>query len=220
VRLVGLSGVGKTRLVQALFDERVGNSSLNPHLAIYANMADSPEPPPIGMATQLIADGRRAILIVDNCPPDLHHRLAEICREERSLLSLLTVEYDIRDDQPEGTDVFKLETSSLEVIQQLVRRLFPIVSEIDGRTIAELSDGNARVALAIAGTLGQNQSLAGLTDEQVFQRLFMQRQAPDSGLYLCAQACSLVYSFHSGDISDNGELARLGRLVDRSPLEL
>lgn len=220
VRLVGLSGVGKTRLVQALFDERVGKSSLNSHLAIYANMTDSPEPPPIGMATQLVAAGSRAILIVDNCPSDLHHRLAEICRGETSLLSLLTVEYDIRDDRPEGTDVFILETSSLEVIQQLVRRRFPIVSEIDSRTIADFSGGNARIALAIAGTLGQNETLAGLTDEQVFQRLFTQRHAHDSGLYLCAQACSLVYSFHREDIADDGELARLGRVVDRSPQEL
>src|SRR5882762_1576316 len=42
VRLVGLSGVGKTRLVQALFDERVSEHSLDPSLAIYTNMADGP----------------------------------------------------------------------------------------------------------------------------------------------------------------------------------
>jgi hypothetical protein len=40
VRLVGLSGVGKTRLVQALFDERVGQNSLDPSQAIYTNIAD------------------------------------------------------------------------------------------------------------------------------------------------------------------------------------
>jgi hypothetical protein len=33
VRLLGLSGVGKTRLVQALFDERVGEQSLDSSLA-------------------------------------------------------------------------------------------------------------------------------------------------------------------------------------------
>ena len=34
VRLVGLSGVGKTRFVQALFDERIGKNGLAPALAI------------------------------------------------------------------------------------------------------------------------------------------------------------------------------------------
>jgi hypothetical protein len=45
VRLVGLSGVGKTRLVQALFDHRIGEHHLEPSLAIYTNMADAPDPP-------------------------------------------------------------------------------------------------------------------------------------------------------------------------------
>lgn len=40
VRLVGLSGVGKTRLVQALFDERVEEQPLDPSLALYTNLAD------------------------------------------------------------------------------------------------------------------------------------------------------------------------------------
>ena len=44
VRLVGLSGVGKTRLVQALFDDRVGQFALAPDLAIYTNLSDDPSP--------------------------------------------------------------------------------------------------------------------------------------------------------------------------------
>ena len=172
------------------------------------------------MATQPTAAGARAILVVDNCPPDLHQRLAELCRRDDSNLSLLTVEYDIREDKPEGTDIFKLETSSPELIQQLVDLRFPNVSAIDARTIAELSGGNARIALATAETIGHQESLAGLTDEQVFQRLFVQRHAHDDALYLSAQACSLVYSFQGEDISDDGELARLGRTIGRTPREI
>jgi len=43
-RLVALSGIGKTRLVQALFDPRVGERGLDPSLAVYTNMADGPDP--------------------------------------------------------------------------------------------------------------------------------------------------------------------------------
>ena len=107
VRLVGLSGVGKTRLVQALFDSRVGEESLDPTLAIYTDMADEPDPQPTGMALDLIATRARAILVIDNCPPDLHQRLSERCRAPESTLSVITIEYDIQDDQAEGTDVFR-----------------------------------------------------------------------------------------------------------------
>lgn len=78
VRLVELSGVGKTRLAQALFDARTGARPLPPSLAIYTNLSDDPDPQPTGLASDLIANRTRVILIVDNCPPDLHRRLAEI----------------------------------------------------------------------------------------------------------------------------------------------
>ncbi|MBZ5609127.1 MAG: hypothetical protein LAP38_12770 [Acidobacteriia bacterium] len=222
VRLVGLSGVGKTRLVQALFDDRVGKQSLDPSLALYTNMADGPDPQPIGLASNLVAARTRAILVIDNCPPDLHHRLSEVCRQPESEVSVITVEYDIREDEPEATEVFTLESSSQELIEKLVRRWFPDISQIDARTIAEFSGGNARIAIALAATVERNETVAGLTDEQLFQRLFLQRHTHDESLYLAAQVCSLVYSFEGEDISDTdeAELVRLGRLIGKTPQDL
>ena len=217
VRLVGLSGVGKTRLVQALFDDRVGVQSLDPSLAIYSNMADSPDPQPTGLASELVAGGTPAILVVDNCPPELHQRLSEVCRQERSKLSVITVEYGIREDEPEGTEVFTLESSSPELIEKLLRQRFPTISQIDARTIAEFSGGNARIAIALAATIKRNGTVAGLADDQLFQRLFVQRHAPDESLYRVAQACSLVYSFEGEDVSsgDEAELIRVGTMIGK-----
>src|SRR5205807_9366273 len=154
----GLSGVGKTRFVQALFDARVGKGTLNPSLAIYTNMSDDPDPQPIGLASDLIASKSRAILIVDNCASDLHRRLSEVCRAPGSLLSVVTVEYDIRDDDPEETDVFRLEPSSADLIEKLIRARSKMVSQVDARTIASFSGGNARIAIALAGTIKKNES--------------------------------------------------------------
>ncbi|VTR17634.1 Uncharacterised protein [Serratia fonticola] len=44
VRITGLSGVGKTRIVQALFDETVGSDALERTLAVYADTGDDPAP--------------------------------------------------------------------------------------------------------------------------------------------------------------------------------
>jgi hypothetical protein len=146
VRLVGLSGVGKTRLVEALFDPSIGQNSLDPSIAIYSDFADGPNPLPSTLATNLIATQSRAIVIVDNCPPDIHRQLSEIARATATTVSVITVEYDIREDQPEGTDVFALSVSSLSLIESLVSRRFPELSHIDARTTAVFSGGNARVA--------------------------------------------------------------------------
>lgn len=141
VRLVGLSGVGKTRLAEALFDPTIGVNSLDPSLAIYTDVAEGPVPQPVGLASDLIGLGNRAILVIDNCPPDLHRQLSDIVQSNPATMSVLTVEYDIREDQPEGTDVFVLETSSLSLIETLVSRRFPSLSEVDCRSIAEFSGG-------------------------------------------------------------------------------
>ncbi|MBI5462665.1 MAG: hypothetical protein HY941_10820, partial [Gammaproteobacteria bacterium] len=211
VRLVGLSGVGKTRLVQALFDARIGSRPLPPSLAVYTNLSDNPDPQPTGLASDLIANGTRAVLVVDNCPQELHCQLSELCRGETSTVSVLTVEYDVRDDQPEGTEVVTLDTSSPELIEKLVHRRYPHLSQVDARTIAEFSGGNARIAIALAETVERSESIARLSNEGLFQRLFRQRHDHDNALLLAAQACSLVYSFQCEALT--GEEAELSRLA-------
>jgi hypothetical protein len=214
VRLVGLSGVGKTRLVQALFDAHVGEGSLDPSLALYTNMADGPDPQPTGLLSDLVAGRARSVVVVDNCPWDLHRRLSEVCRLPGSTVSVITIEYDIREDEPEGTEVFAVKPSSLDLVGRLVGCRFPELSAIDARTIAESSGGNARIAIAIATTIRKNETITGLTDEDLFLRLFQQRHEHDKSLLMAAEACSLVYSFNGEEISgDAAELPRLGALI-------
>jgi hypothetical protein len=220
VRLVGLSGMGKTRLVQALFDERVGTDSVDGALAIYTNMMDDPDPPPVHVASRLVTGSVRAALIIDNCPAGLHERLAQVCSQPASKLSVLTVEYDIRDDEPEGTTVFRLDTASPKLIERLVQQRFPTVSPIDARTIAEFSGGNARIAITLASTIGHRETIAGLTNDELFRRLVQQRHDPNEALVRAAQVCALVYSFHGEDVGPESELARLGALVGQTPQDL
>jgi hypothetical protein len=218
IRLVGLSGVGKTRFAEALFDPTIGAGSLDPALAFYTDLADDPVPPPITVVSSLIAARTRAIVVVDNCPPDTHRQLADAVGEHGTTVSLLTIEYDIREDQPEGTEVFSLSTSSSELIEKLVSSRFPEVSEVDLRTIAEFSGGNARIALALAGTVTKTESVSGLNDAELLRRLFLQRHEPDSSLMAIAQACALVYSFEGETISGEGaELPAISTLAGRSP---
>lgn len=221
VRLIGLSGVGKTRLCEALFDDRVGNGGLDPSLAHYTNVAEDPSPPPIGLASDLIAARRNGILVIDNCPFELHGELAKVAREPNSTISVITVEYDIRDDHPEGTDVFALDTSSLALIEKLVARRYPQVSQIDAGTIARFSGGNARMALALAATVGTNDSISKLSDADLFKRLFQQRHEHDADLLLIAQACSLVYSFEGVKTEGEGaELPILAELIGKPVAEV
>jgi hypothetical protein len=221
VRLAGLSGVGKTRFVQALFDPRVGEHALNPFQAAYTDMSEGPSPDPCSLAHQLMAEKAKTILIIDNCPPDLHNQLTKICSKPQSPVSLLTVEYDVRDDLPEETAVFRLEPAGDEIIEKIIRKRFPQISQIDAQTIATFSGGNPRVAITLANTLRKGETLSGFRDEQLFKRLFWQRHSQDENLLRSAEALSLVYSFEGTDAdSQKSELRVLASLINRSGTEV
>lgn len=218
VRLIGLSGVGKTRLVQALFENTLEGDFLDQSFACYTDMGQHPSVTPVDLATRLIADSHRAVLVIDNCTPELHEKLTKVCQQPDSKLSLITIEYDIRDDAPERTEVFTLEAASEELIFKLLSRRFSKVSQVDIRKIAEFSGGNSRIAIALADTVGDGESLANLNDEALFVRLFQQRHSEDLDLLLAAKAFSLVYSFSISEPMDGSisELSRLGETIEKA----
>ncbi len=221
IRLVGLSGVGKTRLVQALFDERIGINVLNKYKVIYSDIGENPNPSPNKLVNRLLVLNEQIILIVDNCPPDLHRRLTDQCTKQESKISLLTVEYDIREDQPEETEIFCLKPSSNELIEKILLLRFDYISLVDVHTIANFSSGNARVALALAKTIKRGESLGNLKDEELFSRLFWQRHENKESLMKVAEVCSLVYSFNGEILQDsNSELLLLAQLRGMNENEL
>lgn len=222
IRLVGLSGVGKTRLAQALFDNRLGENALPKDFVLYTDMSDSPNPSPEHLAEQLINESSNALIIIDNCPPELHKKLSFRCTDQKSHLSLLTVEYDVRNEElSDETNVFHLEPSSDELIKKLILKRFTHISQVDAATIAEASGGNYRIAIALGNTVRKGDNITGLTDIQLFKRLFEQQQGSNDDLMLSASLLSLVYSFNGEDVlSEESELKLLSSLINKSPSDV
>ena len=87
------------------------------------------------------------------------------------------MEYDVRDDEPEQTDVFRLESASRELVAEWIKQSFPHVSQVDRERIAEFSDGNFRVAGALAQTLHKGETLGSLKSRDLLERIFRQRNS-------------------------------------------
>ncbi len=206
IRLIGLSGLGKTRLVQALFEEGVGEDPLDSSIAAYTDYSGETEPAARDMARDLVARDQRAILVVDNCNPATHSELALLCAGSAGKVSLITVEYDVRDDEPESTEVFRLQSASPELVVEWLKQNFPEISQIDREKISEFSDGNFRVARALAETLGKGEALGSLKSRELFKRIFQQRNEHDQHLLRAAEDLSLLYSIDGEDVSAEGEL--------------
>ncbi|UMQ52661.1 hypothetical protein FH582_01490 (plasmid) [Leptospira interrogans] len=217
IRLIGLSGVGKTRLVQALFDQRIGIGPLNQFIAYYADTGNDPDPSPLDLLHQLISLDKKFIIVIDNCSSLLHRKLSSMITSRQNQGCLITVEYDIRDDQPDETDVYKLEPASSDLIEQLLKSRFEYIHEINVRKIVEFSGGNARIAIALANTIVKGKKITILRDEDLFERLFYQRHSQSHSLLRSAEICSLIYSFDIRTREGNElEINLLSKLASKS----
>ncbi|TBC25610.1 hypothetical protein ELH33_33080 (plasmid) [Rhizobium ruizarguesonis] len=217
IRLVGLSGVGKTRLVQALFDERISteNRPLNKNAVVYCDFSEDVAPPPLSMLDALKMSTVEGTLIVDNCSAALHSRLAAENSKGKPI-RLITIEHDVGDDSPEDTAFYRIRGTSDDILKQLLTNRYPYLTAIDCSTIAAFSDGNVRVAFALASTATRGGELAALHDNEMFRRLFQQNNQPDPALLLSAETMSLLYSFDGEDLGKDSEIGRLAGIADVS----
>lgn len=225
VRLVGLSGVGKTRLASALFQSEVETETPNisPELAVYTDLSHEPDPSPQLVLQSLLDSGADAVLIVDNCGPQTHGRLVENLNrvpEANRRTALLTIEYDVRDDLPERTRCYRLAGSSDALIFEILRQKGLPISELDARTVAAFSDGNARVAIALAATAAERGQLAELQSAELFDRLFLQNNTPNEDLRWHAAVVSALYSFNGESVDEGAELAQFASLAGVSTVQL
>ena len=201
IRIAGLSGIGKTRLVQALFEQTEGGDPLPQSWAVYTDVGQDPDPSPLLMLDSLISSNSPSVLIVDNCPPEAHRVLAERIAKSDSEVRLMTIEYDVRHDQPEETDAIRIEVDGSQIVQLLLQRRYSGLALGDARRLAELAGGNARLALALASAAPVSGTLSSFEDAALFRRLFWQREQLDEKFEQSAETLSLVYSFDTEGVA-------------------
>lgn len=214
VRITGLSGVGKTRFAQALFEEGVGDDALPAAEVLYADLGEALMPSASTVVTHLIANKLSSNVVLDNCPPQTHRSLQKQLSASAAPLHLLTIEYDISDDRPEETDVIHIEPSSEETVTKLLLRRYSKLNRFNAARIAEFAGGNARLALALAERVEADETLTSFNDEQLFLRLFQQRKGESAGLLQAATVLSLVYSFNVSREQHGDELGVLSAISE------
>ena len=219
VRLIGLSGMGKTRLAEALFDERLkGGPALPRSSAIYADAGLQPAVSPALLAEQLASSLTEAIIVVDNCAQKLHGQLAQLVKRDTSRASLLTIDYDVDGEGAAGLLV-ALADNSEAVLVDLLEQRFPKLSRAERDHFAKFSGGNARIALKIAEASGPGVDLSKLNDSELLDRLFqIEREGADDDARLCAAVASLVYAFYVRDHGNQvAEYPTLAGIAETTP---
>ena len=224
IRIIGTSGLGKTRIVQSLFEREIGENALDHQVAIYADVGDSNSNcAPIDMVNKLMEKRAKAIIVLDNCSGILHRKIRKRIYSEKSNISLITIEFDTNEDNPEATEVITINsTGSVNIAKELILRRPLGIGREGAERIASAAGGNARLAVVLADNARNAENIGMLSDRQIFDNIFWQGNDRDQNLRKHAELLSLVYSF-SISKSNGGvdELEILGSVigVDRKSLK-
>lgn len=156
VRIAGPSGFGKSRSVHralsstnALADD-VDNASV-----IFCDGSFSGDEA-LKLTLELADIGAAGVIVVDECPDELHNKLAEHVRRTDSRLALITIDIETKVVQSPSTLTIRLERASDSHIEDIAKGIAPAISETDRRFIAELSAGFPRMAVMAAEHEGQS----------------------------------------------------------------
>lgn len=188
-RIIGLSGLGKTRTAFQVFEE---NKTLQ-NLVVYVDANHAPT------IDSLIADwigmGLRAIIVVDNCEYRLHERLVKEVLRQGNQISILTLDYNFEVVSP-VTECFKLNPMTDEELLLLLRPIYESTLP-DIQRIVKFAQGFPQMAVLLAeARLAEDPHIGELTEDDLANKLLWGSNEEECPAKLkILQVCSLFDSF-------------------------
>lgn len=198
VRIIGLSGLGKTRLVlEALRPDSGNTAQTDPVAASVVYCRDVHDGTDLLRAMgDCLRNKRRAVVVADECSPEVHQRLSEIATADLSGLSLVTIDFESRDTSG-ATNAIRLIPANEEEIRRMLEEAYPGMSHSDLQRIASAARGFPIIAerLADAGF----DSAETLSDEVLFRRILWGRDPVDADKLLVLEAFAVFVRVKVGD---------------------
>ena len=220
VRVIGLSGIGKSRLVvEALSDGAEKRGDLS-DIVLYADEPEVDSAAIYGVVQTWADMGTRAIVVVDRCPPESHETLSRIISRSSSSLSLVTIDNEI----PTGTldkTIIKLEQAPDSVIEAIITRVSRGSPSEDQRRLVRFSRGFPGIAIRITQAWTESRPVPHSTEEHLVDSFVLGRRPHEPELLIKSAmllaASGLVGIEHAAD-GQLGELAARGRNLSAADL--
>jgi len=166
VRLIGPSGIGKTRFVHEVLKDAstIGKISLSTS-AFYCDFRDIAQ---ISQIAQSLSESQNpGLMIVDECPHEVADKLCEIVTTENSQLRVLTIGNDDRPIKKNNCLNLAVSPADDALIEGIVRQRLPKADDSDISFIKNLSGGYPRIAVLATDNYSENAPILKSIDEVV-----------------------------------------------------
>ena len=184
LRVVGLSGVGKSRLVFEAFGGEAEET-----LVMYAVESESPAGAVQSTVNRLADSQRRAVVVVDECDVKSHRQFMGMVSRLGSRLSLVTIDDELPRNVSDDATV-EVSDSPVEVVESIVEALLPGIPNDDKRRLIRFAKGFPEIAVRIAGIWGKGVPIAHSTYDLVDSFVFGNSQLDRDLLLKSAQLVS------------------------------
>jgi hypothetical protein len=167
-RIVGLSGLGKTRLAFEVFRRNDEAYNDMDQRVVYTD-AGGNEGHLNGWISDCIQSGLEGIIVVDNCESSLHSKLRQEIQRSDSKLSLLTLDYNM--DKPSYTYLVRLRQMEDQYVKKMLEPVYGgLIADLD-RIIA-FAQGFPQMAVLLADArLDREPEMGSLTDDHIADKM-------------------------------------------------
>jgi hypothetical protein len=184
-RVVGLSGVGKSRLVLEALGPTEDEETNRPRLCdlvLYAVESET-GPTAVKNIVQNLADASvRALVVVDRCAFEAYQDLAAMVRRSSSRSSLVTIDHDIPPDRNLSSDTLLVEEADKSVTNGILKYIAPDLPAEDQRRLLRFAGGFPQLAHLIGHAWLNGIPIASATDDQLIDRILLGRKLTDRAL--------------------------------------
>lgn len=197
-RIVGLSGLGKTRLALEIFRDVPGNEDLSTRM-VYVDA--NANPGTLGLVSDWIQCKLEGIVVVDDCNVHLYDKLRREVQRADSRLSVLTLDYDI--EQSSNTEIVKLKPLPDACIKQILEPVYGgQIADLD--RIVAFAQGFPQMAVLLADArLDRVTEMGNLTNETLLQKMLWGGRVPVEKDERILKGCALFDRFGlDEDVSD------------------
>ncbi len=172
IRILGLSGLGKTRNLLEIFRpiNSDDNSILLSSRVLYLNCNLYPNADYQNIVSKAISEQTDPILILDNCPISVHRQLLQLINRignKASLISLDSNPEEIENDKVNGVNYIIIRKEELSsVVDELLSSRFNNLDEESRKKIKEFSQGIPLMAVLLGESVSNGEEFIGKLDDK------------------------------------------------------